>query len=83
MDRRSLPGWTTVLLILALTATGFVVWIGLQTALWGALHLVGISVDYWAMVEALSTAVTVAALYFGTAWANPNPKGTLFIKLGI
>ncbi|MBN1248124.1 MAG: hypothetical protein JXC32_10735 [Anaerolineae bacterium] len=65
MRNDRLPGWTTALLILVLTAIGFVGWIGLQALLWGFLRVFGISTDLWAMVEALSTAVTVAALISG------------------
>lgn len=55
----------TLAIIIALTVSGFVVWIGAIAAFWGILFFLGISTDLWAMVGALSTAVTAAAILGG------------------
>lgn len=65
MHQRRIPNWATALLVIALTAAGFLAWIGVQVLLWAGLRLMGIPTDLWAMIEALSTAVTVAALISG------------------
>lgn len=65
MTYRSLRSWMTPLLILGLTALGFIIWMAFQILVWWGLRLIGLPTDLWAMVEALSTAVTVAALISG------------------
>jgi len=65
MKQTSLPGWVTALAIVAITAAGFILWVGLQVIVWSTLRLLSIDTDLWAMIEALSSAVTVAALISG------------------
>jgi hypothetical protein len=52
----------TLVNILGLTATGFVVWLVGLFLLWLLLRKVGVQADFWAMTEALSTAVAAAAV---------------------
>jgi hypothetical protein len=52
----------TLLMFIALAAVAFVVWVGLLWVFWLILRSAGISTDYWAMIEALSTAVAAAGL---------------------
>jgi hypothetical protein len=52
----------TLINILGLTAAGFVAWLGLLFLLWRLLSSIGVAADYWAMTEALSTAVAAAAV---------------------
>ncbi len=65
MPRNALPEWKATVMIVAATAAGFVCWVTIQTILWALLHIIGIKADLWAMIEALSSAVTVAALIGG------------------
>jgi hypothetical protein len=53
---------TTLLAIFALTAAGFVVWLGALLFGWLFLQAVGLPTNFWAMTEALSTAVAAAAV---------------------
>jgi hypothetical protein len=53
----------TVLLSLVITLIGFFVWIGVLFVIWFVLKTVGITTDYWAMTEALSTAVAMTAVF--------------------
>lgn len=53
----------TLIIILSLTAAGFIVWIIGLLALWGLLQLVGVSAEFWPMAEALSTALAAAGLF--------------------
>lgn len=55
-------GRLTLIAIVAVTAAGFVVWLGSMLFLWLFLRLVGVSANFWAMTEALSTAVAAAAV---------------------
>ncbi len=52
----------TFINIVVLTAVGFAVWLGLLYLLWLLLSGLGSTVDYWAMAEALSTAVAAVAV---------------------
>ncbi len=54
--------YLTFLLILVLTAIGFVTWVALLTLAWAALHLAGVVTNLWLIVEALSTALAAAAV---------------------
>jgi len=65
MKRFTLGSWSTALIVFGLTALGFALWVGVQASVWLLLRLFGIRTDLWAMIEALSTAVTVAALVSG------------------
>ena len=58
-------GRQTLIVMAASTAIGFSCWLVGLFWLWVVLGSVGISVDYWAMTEALSAAVTAAALIGG------------------
>ena len=55
-------GGLILVLILASTAIGFVFWLFLLVLVWAGLRGAGIATDFWAMTEALSTAVTAAAI---------------------
>lgn len=55
-------GLTTLGILLALTACGFILWIVGLAFLWLALRASGLVVDYWAMTEALSTAAAAATV---------------------
>lgn len=52
----------TLIAIVASTLVGFVFWLFVLSSLWLFLRIVGISVNFWAMTEALSTAVAAAAV---------------------
>jgi hypothetical protein len=56
------PDQRTFINILGLTAAGFAAWLGLLFLLWRLLDSFGVAADYWAMTEALSTAVAAAAV---------------------
>ncbi len=49
--------------IMVITAASFLVWLGALLIAWFALRAAGIETDFWAMTEALSTAVAVAAIF--------------------
>ncbi len=55
----------TLINILGLTAAGFVIWIAALALLWLVLRSAGVEADYWAITEALSTAVAAAAVLGG------------------
>jgi hypothetical protein len=58
-------GRRTVLVIALSTVVGFFFWLFCLFLLWLVLSGMGLQVDYWAMTEALSAAVTVAAVIGG------------------
>lgn len=53
---------STLLVFLGITVSAFVVWILAMAGLGVFLKLVGIPNDFWAMIEALATAVAMAAV---------------------
>lgn len=53
----------TLLLIVAVSSVGVLTWLGVLLLLWRALEAAGWSVDLWAMIGALSTAVATAAVF--------------------
>ncbi len=55
-------GRLTFILIMAITLGGFFLWLCWLFFLWLFLQVWGASVDFWAMTEALSTAVAAAAV---------------------
>jgi hypothetical protein len=55
-------GRLTLIAILVATAAGFVLWIGFLFFAWLVLRAAGTSTSFWAMTEALSTAVAAAAV---------------------
>jgi hypothetical protein len=58
-------GRKTLLAIAASTVLGFLFWLFCLFLLWLCLEALGLSVDYWNMTQALSSAVAVAALIGG------------------
>ena len=52
----------TFLLIALVTAAALALWLVLLFCLWAILTVVGLPVDFWAMTEALSTAVAAATV---------------------
>ena len=57
--------WTgrlTLVIILTITAIGFLVWLVALAVMWLILRAVGTSTSFWTMTEALSTAITAAAI---------------------
>jgi hypothetical protein len=52
----------TLLTITLATVIGFVLWLLFLIVLWSLLRVAGVSTDFWAMTEALSTAVAAAAV---------------------
>jgi hypothetical protein len=61
----SWSGRRTLVTMFASTAVGFLVWLLLLGAAWWVLGRVGLAVSYWGMTEALSAAVTAAAVIGG------------------
>ena len=59
-------GRLTFILIVAITLAGFFLWLGWLFFLWLFLQVWGASVDFWAMTEALSTAVAAAKIKLRT-----------------
>ena len=55
-------GTLTLLLFIGFAAIGFSVWVGGIFIIWLILRSIGISNNFWVMIEALSTAVTAAAI---------------------
>lgn len=55
-------GRLTLIAILVATAAGFVLWIGFLFFVWLVLRAAGTATSFWAMTEALSTAVAAAAV---------------------
>jgi hypothetical protein len=53
----------TLILIFAITAVSLVLWLGVLFLAWLILRLFGVSIDFFAMVESLSTAITAAAVF--------------------
>jgi hypothetical protein len=58
----------TLIVIVASTVVGFVLWLFVLFSLWLVLRIVGFYVNFWTMTEALSTAVAAAAV-FGAGFA--------------
>ena len=56
------PASTTLILFVAIMVIGFVFWIIGLVLLWLILHFLGFQTNFWAMTEALSTAVAAAAV---------------------
>jgi hypothetical protein len=61
----SWSGRRTLVAMFASTAVGFLLWLLLLGAVWWVLDRVGVEVNYWGMTEALSAAVTAAAVIGG------------------
>ncbi len=59
------PGLMTLVLFIAITVVGFLLWVPGLTLVWLLLRALGVSTNLWAMVEALSTAVAAAAVLSG------------------
>jgi hypothetical protein len=55
-------GRLTLILIVAITVAGFLLWLGWLFFVWLFLQVVGVAANFWAMTEALSTAVAAAAV---------------------
>jgi hypothetical protein len=55
-------GRLTLILIVAITVAGFLLWVGWLFFVWLFLQIVGVAANFWAMTEALSTAVAAAAV---------------------
>jgi len=55
-------GYLTLFLFIALAAFGFCLWVGGLFLFWLLLRAGGVTTDFWAMTEALSTAVAAAAV---------------------
>lgn len=60
--RESYCRYSTLLTIVGLSAVGLVLWVGFLVYMWLILQATGIKTDFWAMTEALSTAVAAAAV---------------------
>jgi len=61
-------GWSgrrTLATMFASTAVGFLLWLLVLGLLWWALDRTGLNVNFWVMTEALSAAVTAAAVIGG------------------
>jgi hypothetical protein len=54
--------YSTLLIVVGLTAVGLLLWIGCLLYVWVILQAIGADIDFWAMTEALSTAVAAAAV---------------------
>jgi hypothetical protein len=67
--RSDWSGRRTIAVILGITAAGFAVGVGALFYLWMVLHLLGFSPDFWAMTEALATAVAASAVLGGAVLA--------------
>lgn len=52
---------TILIIIITATVVGFILWVAILVILWLVLKLTGVQPDFWAMMEALSTAVGAAA----------------------
>jgi hypothetical protein len=61
----SWSGRMTLLVVGVSTALGLLLWLFCLLVLWLFLEALGLSVDYWNMMQALSSAVVVAALIGG------------------
>lgn len=55
-------GWVTIAIFIIITAFGFVLWMVFLLLVWFLLQFGGVSANFWAMTEALSTAVAAAAV---------------------
>jgi len=62
MTNINLSGRSLILLFVSITIVGCLLWVGGLSLFWLLMRLVGISIDLWAMIEALSTAVAAAAV---------------------
>ena len=58
----ALTRYRTLIIIVALTGLALVLWLGGLFVLWLLLQALGIDAGFWAMTEALSTAVAAAAV---------------------
>jgi len=58
----SLARYSTLIIIVALTTVALLLWLGGLFVLWLVLQALGINAGFWAMTEALSTAVAAAAV---------------------
>lgn len=62
-------GRLSLVVVVAITAAGFLVWLTGLLFVWLLLRAVGVSTDFWAMTEALSTAMAVALVVGGGFFA--------------
>ena len=60
--RSELSRRQTFFVILAVSAAGFLLWLAALWGLWLVLRAAGVTTDFWAMTEALSTAVAAATV---------------------
>ena len=52
-----------ILTILAITAVGFLIWVGAIFFIWLLMQVVGLSANFFGMIEAFSTALAAAAVF--------------------
>jgi hypothetical protein len=52
-----------ILTILAITAVGFLIWVGAIFFIWLLMQVVGLSANFFSMISALSTALAAAAVF--------------------
>ncbi|HSF83255.1 MAG TPA: DUF4760 domain-containing protein [Anaerolineales bacterium] len=62
MTNINLSGRSLILMLVSITSVGCLLWVGGLSLFWLLMRLVGVSIDLWAMIEALSTAVAAAAV---------------------
>ena len=55
-------GCVTLLLAAVISAISFILWVSWLLYMWLVLNIAGVSIDLWAMIEALSTAVAAAGV---------------------
>ena len=60
--KKDRAGISTIVLFVALAAGGFMLWVGGVYGLWLLLRSRGSAVEFWTMIEALSTAVAAATV---------------------
>jgi hypothetical protein len=58
-------GRLSLVVVVALTGAGFLIWLAALLLVWLLLRTAGISTDFWVMTEALSTAMAVAMVVGG------------------
>ncbi len=59
----------TIVIVIAIAAIGFLVWIGVLLAVWAALNTLGIPTEFWPMAQTLSSTLTMVAILGGSILA--------------
>ncbi len=63
------PGRRSIVRLVVIAATGFLLWIGVLLALWTTLNALGVPTEFWPMAQTLTSTVTMVSILGGSILA--------------